>query len=172
MTDIITSIRGRRFGLSTRGNLVTNRPDGGKYGVQTYKQITSAQVLALFATPITVVAAPAAGFAHIVRRLTIHKPAGVAYAGIAAGADLVLKYTNAAGAQASGVIETTGFLDQTTAQQRVVGFPGATGATPGDVAPVSAAVLVLHLLVGEITTGDSPLHVLVDYDTIKLAFTA
>jgi len=141
MSEILTSLRGRRFGLSKRGNLITNREDGGIYGRQTYKQITSAQLLALFATPITVVAAPAAGFAHIVRRVQMHKPAGTAYAGIAAGEDLVLKYTNASGAQASGVIEATGFLDSAT-------------------------------VIGEIITGDSVLHVLVSYDTVKLAFTA
>jgi hypothetical protein len=57
-------------------------------------------------------------------------------------------------------------------QTRVAGFPGSTGSTAGSVAPVSAAAIVAHLLVGEITTGDSPLYVQVDYDTIKMAFTS
>lgn len=136
------------------------------------KTITAAQMLALNATPVELVAAPAAGLAHVVRRVRLHKPAGTAYATVAAGEDLVVKYTNGSGAQASGVIETTGFLDQATAQFRIVGFPGSTGSTAGDVTPVSAAALVMHLLVGEITTGDSPLYVLVDYDTVQLAFTS
>jgi len=39
-------------------------------------------------------------------------------------------------------------------QTRYACEPGATGATAGDVAPVANAAVVLHLLSGEITTGD------------------
>lgn len=169
---ILTSIHGRKLGLGVRGNLIENRHNGDIMRREAFKTVTSAQLLALFATPVELVAAPAAGFGHVIRRVRLHKPAGVAYAGILAGEDLVVKYTDAAGAQASGVVETTGFLDSTSATFRVVGGPGSTGATAGDVAPVSAAALVLHLLVGEIITGDSPLHVIVEYDTLRLAFTS
>jgi hypothetical protein len=172
MGTILTSLHGRQIGLDTKGNLTGNRKDGSSFGNQITKTITSAQVLALNATPIEVIPAPASGYAHIINRVTVHKPAGTAYAGIAAGEDLVLKYTDGSGAQACGVIETTGFLDQTTVQTRVVGFPGSTSTTASDVAPVTTAAVVAHLLVGEITTGDSPLYVRVDYDTIKLAFTS
>lgn len=134
--------------------------------------ITSAQLLALNATPITVVAAPGAGLAIIPQRVVIYKPAGTAYAGIAVGEDLVLKYTNGSGAQCSSVIETTGFLDQTTAQTRVAGMPGSVTTTAGDYAPVANAAVVLHLLVGEITTGTSPLYVRTFYDIIKTVFTS
>lgn len=169
--EILTSIHGRKIGLGHRGNLIVNRPSGSVYGGTAFKTITAAQMLALNATPVELVAAPAAGFAHVVRRVRLHKPAGTAYATVAVGEDLVVKYTNGSGAQASSVIETTGFLDQATAQFRIAGFPGSTGSTAGDVAPVSAA-LVMHLLVGEITAGDSPLHVVIDYDTVQLAFTS
>lgn len=169
---ILTSIHGRKLGLGHKGNLIENRPNGAQHGGEVVKTVTSAQVLALNATPVELVAAPAAGYALVVKRVTIHKPAGTAYAGIAAGEDLTVKYTDASGALACAQIETAGFLDQATAQTRVVGFPGATGTTSGDVNPVSAAALVLHLLVGEITTGDSPLYVRVEHDTIQLAFTS
>jgi hypothetical protein len=165
--DIQVSLHGRKFGLGPESELILNKDkNGGQTLVGAYvdKIITSAQVLALFATPITVMAAPGAGLAIIPLRMQLYKPAGTAYAGIAAGEDLVLKYTNAAGAQCSGVVETTGFMDQATAQTRMVGMPGSTGATAGDYAPVANAAVVLHLLTGEIITGTSDLIVRVWYD--------
>ena len=134
-------------------------------------RITSAQVLALFTTAITVVPAPPTGFAVVPFLTGIYKPAGTAYAEVAAGEDLVLKYTNASGGQCSGAIETTGFVDQTTAQIRYVGMPGATGATAGQIIPVSAAAVVLHLLVGNVITGDSELIVQVDYGIVPMVLT-
>jgi hypothetical protein len=172
MSKILRSIKGRLVGLGHRGELIVNNSNDEQFGLVAFKTVTSAQLLALNNAPIELVAAPDAGFAHVVRRVIVHKPAGTAYAGIAAGEDLTVKYTNGSGALAAGQIETTGFLDQTTAETRVVGFIGASGTTSGDVEPVSAAALVAHLLVGEITTGDSPLHFRVEYDTIKLAVTA
>lgn len=170
----LRSIKGRLFGIDEEGNLIVNRPGGFRQviGASVYKRVTAAQVLALNATPQTIVSAPAAGWAIVPTRMVIHKPAGTAYGGIAVGEDLVLKYTNGSGAQCSGVVETTGFLDQATAQSRYVGMPGATGATAGDVTPVAAAAVVLHMLTGEITTGDSDLHVRVWFDLIKTAFTS
>lgn len=172
MVDMRTSLHGKRFGLGPDNELILDN-DGvqvllGKYATA---QVTTAQVLALFATPIEVVAAPAAGLAIVPRLVVIHKPAGTAYAGIAAGEDLVLKYTDASGAQCSSVIETTGFLDSTAVQTRYAGMPGASGATAGDVTPVAAAAVMLHLLVGEIITGDSDLYVRTYYDLIETVFT-
>lgn len=167
--DIIVSQHGRQLGIGPDGELILNKPRTGEQavlGLSATKIITSAQVLALFATPITVIAAPPAGDMIIPRLMQIYKPAGTAYAGIAVGEDLVLKYTNAAGAQCSGVVEATGFLDQTTAQTRVVGMQGSTGATASDITPVAAAAVVLHMLTGEVTTGTSDLIVRVWYDIL------
>lgn len=181
MTDIQTSVHGSRLGLGPSNELMVQRPDTGQsvdignpfYPVyRQYKQVTSAQVLALHATPISIIAAQGAGKAIVPVQVKIYKPAGTAYAAVAAGEDLVLKYTNASGAQCSAVIETTGFLDQTTAQTRVASFLGSTGSTAGDVTPVANAAVVLHLLVGEITTGDSPLHVEVIYSVTDVTFTS
>jgi len=172
-TVMRTSIHGRRFGIASRGGLLFNHLDGSQFLLGTFKSttVTSAQLLALNATPQTVVDAAGAGFSVIPLRVAISKPAGTAYAGIASGEDLVLKYTNGSGAQCSSVIETTGFLDQTTAQTRMAGMPGSTTTTAGDYAPVANADVVLHLLSGEITTGDSPLYVRVWYDIIAVPFT-
>ena len=127
--------------------------------------ITSAQVLALFATPITIVPAPGANLAVIFEGAVIHKPAGTAYAGIAAGEDLSIKYTNAAGLAVGGC-ETTGFLDSASALTRWI---AATKAASGvsQIVPVANAVLVLHLLVAEIITGTSNLELDVYYRTVK-----
>src|SRR5262245_32436968 len=62
---------------------------------------TSAQILALNATPITVLAAPGTGLTTVVKQALAYKPAGTAYAGVATTEDLALKYTNASGAIAA-----------------------------------------------------------------------
>lgn len=125
--------------------------------------VTSAQVLALFATPVTIVPAPGAGLSLLLESVVVVKPAGTAYGGIAAGEDLAVKFTDAAGA-ALATIETTGFLDQATAQVRQAeayrAASGVNSSTPTN------APLVLHLLVGEITTGTSDLKLRVFYRVI------
>jgi len=129
-------------------------------------KITSAQLLALNATPQTIVPAPGANFGLVFEGMQIHKPAGTAYAGIAAGEDLSVKYTNAAGAEV-GECETTGFLDQATAQSRYM-RPHTAASLVSDKTPVANAALVLHMLSGEITTGDSDLHLRVWYRIVPM----
>lgn len=123
--------------------------------------VSSAELLALNATPKTLVPAPGASFALVFEGATIHKPAGTAYGGIAAGEDLSVKYTNGAGTEVAQC-EATGFLDQATAQTRYVRPHNAASAI-SSISPTVNAPLVLHMLVGEITTGDSALHVRVHY---------
>lgn len=125
--------------------------------------IPVASVLTLFATPYTVLDAPDAGYAWQIVKVVAHKAAGVAYAGIAVGEDLTLKYTNAAGAIAAQV-ETTGFLDQATTQVRQVNGIGT------DLTPVSAAPIVAHMLAGEITTGDQPIKLKITARLIPTAW--
>mgnify|MGYP001615376087 CR=1 FL=1 len=130
--------------------------------------ITSAQLLALFATPISLVAAPGANLALVFEGMMVHKPAGVAYGGIAAGEDLSVKYTDAAGIEVAQC-EATGFLDQASAQTRWVrAQAAATGAS--QITPVANAALVLHMLVGEIITGDQPLKCQVNYKIVPVLF--
>lgn len=168
---ILKSLHGRSVGLSPNGDLIEVRSNGSKRFCTKVTTITSAQLLALNATPQSIVDAPGAGLAVLLTRIAARKAAGTAYGGIAAGEDLVAKYTNGSGAQVSSVIETTGFLDQTTAQIRYAGPPASTGSTAGDVTPVANAAVVLHLLSGEITTGDTDLIVKVWYDIISTTFT-
>lgn len=133
--------------------------------------ITAAQLKALNATPQTLVAAPGAGFYAIFDGATIELDYGTAaYAGIAAGEDLAIRYTNGSGAIV-GQCEATGFLDATAdAVRRVMPFcGGGTPASPAasDITPVANAALVLHMTSGEITTGDSPLYITIAYRILK-----
>lgn len=159
---ILTALFGSLLGLDHDGKLVGN-PHAHLTGYDTEVQygleglaktiITSAELLALNATPKIIVPAAPTGFVNILTGLALYKPAGTAYAGIAATEDLVAKYTDASGQQISAYVEPVGFLDQTTAQRRYVGPIASIGTTTaGDVTPLAAAI-VLHLLVGEITTG-------------------
>lgn len=115
--------------------------------------VTSAEVLALNATPISLVAAPGAGKALIFEGAVIFKAAGTAYAAVAAGEDLAIKYTDASGLEV-GQAEMTGFADQTTAQFRYI-RPHTAASGISSIAAVANAALVAHMLTGEITTGDS-----------------
>jgi hypothetical protein len=126
--------------------------------------VPSAQVLALFATPRTIIAAPGANLAIVPHLVAIRHAGGTAYAGVAAGEDLVLKYTDASGGTCSDNIETTGFIDQTGAQIRVA-------SVPTNITPVANAAVVLHLLSGEVTTGNFDLIVRVWYEIIPTNFT-
>lgn len=128
--------------------------------------IASAEVLALNATPQEIVAAPGANKALIFEGAIIRKPAGTAYAGIAAGEDLSVKYTDGSGAEVAAC-EATGFLDQATDQVRWIRPHAPDGAgVDSAITPVANAALVLHLLVGEITTGDSDLTARVFYRVV------
>ena len=169
---------GLRYGKGPNGEFLVNASESGKgtdaqvlvEGIQK-TTITTAELLALFATPIEIAPAPEAGFANIFRRMGLFKAAGTAYAGIAAGENLVVGYTNAAGLVVSAEIETVGFLDQTSAQMRWVEKKAALTATVGEINPVAAAILVLKLEDAEITTGDSDLIIWCYYDVVPVVLT-
>ena len=176
LESILTSIHGRRVGLTRNGTIVIQKGGGigdparqDQLGLDVQVKLTAAQVQNLFTTPITLIPSPGVGFAHIVERVAVCKPAGTAFAGVALGEDLTLKYTNAAGLQVVSTIETTGFLDSATNQVRTAGPIGATGATAGDVTPADNASIVAALLVGDVT-GGSPVSFRVWYKTIPTTF--
>lgn len=126
--------------------------------------VTSAELLALFTTPKQIVAAPGANLAIALEGVVAYKAAGTAYDGIAAGEDLSISYTDAAGLAVAG-IEATGFLDQATAQTRhAPAYRAASGIS--SVTPAANAALVMHMLVGNIATGNSDLKLRVYYRVI------
>ena len=114
-----------------RINVVTNLAVGQiPTDLLTYTdtQLTNAQVLALRAAPITLVAAPAANFAIVVDNVFFYFDSAGAYT-LAADRDLTVEYASGADIM---VVESTGFLDQATDQARVASanYPEATPFTP------------------------------------------
>jgi hypothetical protein len=126
---------------------------------ETEVTISSAELLALNAAPKDLVAAPGAGKMLVLegaqRAFLDYNSA--AYAGIAAGEDITIKYTDGSGAIAA-TLEATGLLDQTADQHRVF--------YPSNVTPVANAKLVAHMAAGEVITGDSPIKIKVRYRTV------
>ncbi len=124
--------------------------------------LSAAQILALHTTGIEVIAAPGDGKAVIPRVIEMFYDHGTtAYGGIAGGDDFVLRYTNVSGGIAA-TIETTGFIDQTSNQTRVV-------INSGSVTPTANAPLVIALA-GAVTTGDGIVKIVVhSYDVVTLA---
>ncbi len=127
--------------------------------------ITTAQMLALNATPIEVIPAPGAGYALVLDSVLAYKPAGTAYAAIHTDDDIAFKYTDANGA-AVAEIEATGFLDQATAQTRFAQSYRAASAE-SSMTP-SNTPIVAHMLNGEVTTGTSDLKLRLFYRIIPL----
>jgi hypothetical protein len=126
--------------------------------------VSSAELLALNATPKQLVAAPGVGQALILIDAQFSLPYNsVAYAGIASAEDLEIRYGSGSG-QLVATIETTGFLDQTATASRHI-YPSSSAA----ISPAENAALILDLASGEITTGNSPLKVRVRYRLITLA---
>lgn len=165
------SIKGRRLQLTEYNNFVSNGDDMLTPNSVTV-EVTAAEMLALNATPKTLVAAPGAGRVLVpVGALFFLDYNSAAYAGIATGEDMAIRYTNGSGAVAA-TVETTGFLDQTADQLRWLNAGATPAATAGGLTPVANAALVLHMTTGEITTGDSPLFVRTYYVNLPATLTA
>lgn len=126
------------------------------------KLITSAQVLALFTTPITLVAAPGAGvYLEFLGAQVFLDYGGTAYASDA-GEDFVVKYTNAAGAAVSQAIDGTVFH----AAADALALARPINPAADTLVAVANAALVAHVLVGNWITGNSPLKVRTFYREI------
>ncbi len=124
--------------------------------------ISSAEMLALDVTPKTLVAAPGANRAILLRDAIFFLDYNsAAYAGIAAGDDLNIRYTNSAGTVAA-TLETTGFLDLTADAYALV--KPATGTL---ILPVNQPLVAS--LAGPIITGNSPVAVRLFYDVIDIS---
>ena len=128
-------------------------------------KVTSAQILALNATPIELVRAPGSGQFLVFDGCVMRKDAGTAYAGVAGGEDLVIRYADDSGHQV-GRCETTGFLDAAGGQNRWVN-PYSASSAASQFTPEINQPLVLHLLSGEITTGNTDLDIEIYYRVVK-----
>jgi hypothetical protein len=120
--------------------------------------IATADVLTLNATPVAITAVPGAANVIEFEGAIIYKPAGTAYAGIAAGENLQIWY-GAAGTTAIATVETVGFLDQATAEVRWVQRGSAASTVDCSIDGTAQLNVALYatILTGEITTGTSDL---------------
>lgn len=122
--------------------------------------LSSADILALRATPKTLVAAPGTGLLlEFVSAVLLLDATATAY--VESSANLSVKYTNGSGAKVSDDIEATGFIDQTadtmtTARPKLDAIVAKTGS--------ENKALVLHNLgAGEYTTGTGVMRVKISY---------
>jgi hypothetical protein len=125
------------------------------------KVITSAQLLALYTTPITVIPAPGAGLTNVLKSIKFSLEAGTAYDGIAAGENIAISYTNASG-QLLMTVETDGFLTL-AAGAKTINLP-----VTNPLLLTSNAAIVIHMLVGNVATGTGDLTLECEYDIVVL----
>jgi hypothetical protein len=114
--------------------------------------ITAAELLAMNATPKTIVAAPPAGFVSIFEGAILIYDYLTAFT--ATIRDLEIRYTDTSGQLCATAVTGSGFLDATSDQIRYV-YP-VFSAT---FTPVAAAAIVLDCKTGELGTGTSTMRV-------------
>ncbi len=136
-----------------------------------YVSITPAQLRALRATPVTLVAAPGAGKALVFHYAKIQLDYGtIAHnAPTNAGDDIGIRYTGGAG-QLVATQEATGLVSSGTDAYRILRAGSAAVNSAQDVIPVANAPLVAHNVgAAEYAgTGDSPLKFAVFYSIVTL----
>jgi len=127
------------------------------FGYHKEVEISSAELLALYTTPKTLVAAPGAGkVLEFISLLLAYDYGTIVYTIGAAGAFRV-KYTDASGATVSTTAPQAGMTDQATDQVRLLDKTAAT------VTPVVNAALVLHFPGADVTDGNGTIHVKIAY---------
>jgi len=120
-------------------------------------EISSAEILALFTTPKSLVAAPGAGKAlDFISLLLAYDYLTTAYT-VTGATNLQVKYTDASGALASVTQAVAGMIDQATDQLRLL---DKLEASP---TPVVNAALVLTLAGANPTLGVGTIHAKVAY---------
>lgn len=129
--------------------------------MRTQKVITSAEILALYTTPVTILPAPGTGLTNVLKSIKFSLSAGTAYDGIAAGENLAISYTNASG-QLLMTVETDGFLT-VAAGVKTINTP-----VTNPLLLTENAAIVAHMLVGNVATGTGVLTLDIEYDIVKL----
>lgn len=167
-TTIVDDPPGIRTIIKQLSEASVRREDGALQVVDV--TLTSAQVLALNATPVQVIAAPATGRVRVFEGAYLYKPdtdvdgsAALAYAAIATTEDFLFRYTNGSGAVVGSNGEATGFLD--TVNSRRTWIPpkvwgnGISGDATGTALATTDAKIVIQMSTGEVTTGTAQVKV-------------
>lgn len=154
------------IGTNTSCQFVALGTGGGLVKTTT---ITSAQVKALRATPLTLVAAPGAGKMIVVDSLTLQLNYGTNVFTETAD-NFVLEYGDS-GTDITGAIETTGFIDQ-SADTLAVYYPANIAAMAAATVGVNEVVQLFNTGDGEIggnAAADSTVVATVAYRVIAIA---
>ena len=120
-------------------------------------EITSAEILALFTTPKSLVAAPGAGYALDFISLQLAYDYSTTVYTLTSVTNLQVKYTDGSGAAASVLVAAAGILDQATDQIRLL------DKIELSTTPVVNAALVLTVGGANPTAGVGTLHCKVVY---------
>jgi hypothetical protein len=120
-------------------------------------EISAAEILDLFATPVELVPAPGAGLVlELISLLLAYDWGTVAYT-IGTAGNLQVKYTDGSGVAVSTTRAATGFLDA------VADTLSALDKLEATIEPAVNAPLVLTVATASPTAGDSPIHARVAY---------
>ena len=171
------SLHGREIGLGLKNELILR--DEARSGLNDAQvlvwsiarvTVTTAQVLALNATPITLVAAPGALKAIIVDHIELYMDyAGTQYVDDA-GDDLAFSYTDGSGIQVCPPIDGADFIG--LAADAYAYTPGVEPNAVQGMVPVVNAAVVISMLTGEVITGDSDIIVHTYYRIVDTVLTA
>lgn len=132
--------------------------------------VTNAELNALAAANITLVAAPGALRAIVVDAVYMFLDVTAAKDDSAADGDLNLRYTGGADAGAGFNIQADGFTDAVADAARFFGYPNDYVADAAVVVtPVVNTAVVLDNDGAELTGGDAALHVRVWYHVVDMA---
>lgn len=150
--------------VATAGNLVATAGGVTLNGNTYYEDtvvVSSSELLALAASPKTLVAAPGAGkYLKFIGADLILDYNSAAY--VEGTYNAAIRYTDGSGVIVSNEIETTGFLDQEAdTMTSVVPVKDAIVALSG---AVNKPLVLDNVGGGEWTTGDSPLNVVIRYE--------
>lgn len=128
--------------------------------------VTSAQLLAAFATPVTLIAAPGAGMTNVVEKVFISYIAGgTAYTVGGAGA-YYLKYTNAAGVSVAA-FPAVGIVDQAG---NIVAVANSLPAPAAGIVVTANAAIVFGQLTAACTLGTGTLNLRIQYSVVPSTF--
>lgn len=174
---ILTSLHGKEFGLGPNNELIVDDEDrGGLTDAQALVwsiarvELLTAEILALRATPIEIVAAPGALKAIIVDHVECFLDFNATGYVAGAGEDLSFRYTDETGIEVCPPIDGADFIDEVV--DTFAYSPGVeTDAAQGFVPVVNAAV-VASMNSGEVATGDSPVFVHLYYRIVDTVLTA
>ena len=153
-----TGVLYTNVGTATAASFVVGGGSSASQRVTTQTALTSVNILALNATPITLVAAPGAGKVIVVRGITFRMDSTATQ--YAAGGALEFRYTNASGAKVTADIAAS--VVQAGAGTSYTSVAGVTTSLTN----VVNSPIVINNATAAFTTGTGTANITVVYDII------